>query len=119
MFAFMLLAVGAAALAFACLRVVTFVVIQQDANRLIVDVTSDDVADTGIVIPHGMGSVAVPKIPQQASYDELLAEGHASQWRTTARDATNVTFAKTPGAGTFNAAAQVRITIELPHSVNG
>ncbi len=119
MFAFMLLAVCAAALVFACLRATSFVVIEQTANRLIADLISDDAADTTLVIPHGMGSATVPKIPQEVSYEPLLPEHFVSEWHTTGRDATNVTLTKTADAGSANAAAQSRITIELPHSVDG
>lgn len=114
----MLLAFGATALVFACLRATSFVVIEQSANRLIVDVISDNIADLTLVIPHGMGSVTVPKIPQVSHLDALLPEFYDAEWRTTARDATDVTLSRTAGAGA-NAAAQMRVTIELPHSVDG
>lgn len=97
----------------------SFVVIEQTANRLIADLISDNAADTTLVLPHGMGSVAVPKIPQKVSYEPLLPEHFVSEWHTTARDAVNVTLTKTAAAGGATAAAQSRITIELPHSVDG
>lgn len=119
MFALMLLAVAAAALAFACLRATSFTTIEFSANRKIVDVISDDTADTTLVIPHLMGSATVPKIPQIVNLDALLVEFYTANWRVTGRDATNITLTKDAGAGTFTAAAQLRVTIELPHSVDG
>lgn len=115
----MLLAFGVGALAFACLRATSFVVIEQTANRLIADLISDNAADTTLVIPHGMGSATVPKIPQDVNLDPLLPEHFTSEWHTTGRDATNITLTKTAAAGGATAAVQTRITIELPHSVDG
>ena len=119
MLGFMLLGFGAAALAFAFLHATSFVVIEQTANRLIADLISDNAADTTLVIPHGMGSATVPKIPQDVNLDPLLPEHFTSEWHVTGCDATNITLTKTAAAGGATAAVQTRITIELPHSVDG
>ena len=80
---------------------------------MIVDVTATADADTTATIPHLMG-VAPLKVTLTPLVSQALTA--LSAW-TAAPGAANVVLTKLASTGSGNAAAQVRCTIELPHTL--
>ena len=78
----------------------------------IATVVADADGDTQAVIPHGLGVT-----PLKVNLVPLHAAARVSDWILLSKDATNVTVGKTTGVGSGNAAAQLQVEVELPHSI--
>ena len=76
------------------------------------DVIADADADVAAVIPHGFDA-----IPENVALVPLLANAYVSVWTLGVVDATNINLVKANAVGSGNAAAQVRVAAQLPHSI--
>jgi len=97
---------------------VSVVVVQAGVTKHIADVIATADADVAATVPHGLG--AVPADVQVAPGGQTAAAGAAAQlslWAVTLIDAINVVLVATAGVGSGDAAAQVRITAALPHTL--
>lgn len=83
-------------------------------NRKIADVEATADADAAAVIPHGMA--AAPKV---VIITPTKSNGVLKGWYVDSIDATNVNLACGVAGGSGVAGNQIRVTIELPHSING
>lgn len=78
------------------------------------DVIADADADTAAVIPHGFGV-----IPENVVLVPLQPEFYTSLWTVGVVDATNINLVKANAVGSGDAAAQVQVVAQLPHSIVG
>lgn len=107
---------------------VTITTIEQGVDASIFEVTATDNADVTAVIPHGLvdeqadkpgrgGVAGAGVVPTQYWLVPLRSSYYNSQWRVSAVDDTNLTIVKGTGAGSGNAAPQVRVVIKKPNSI--
>lgn len=87
---------------------------------MIVDIIATADADTTATIPHLQGSTNPPGStpPLKVTITPVLSQALTalSAW-TAATGAANVVLTKLASTGSGNAAVQVRVTIEKPHSI--
>lgn len=76
------------------------------------DVIADADADVAAVIPHGFGA-----IPENVVLVPLQPEFYTSLWTVGVVDATNINLVKANAVGSGDAAAQVQVVAQLPHSI--
>ncbi|KKM75386.1 hypothetical protein LCGC14_1390760 [marine sediment metagenome] len=97
---------------------VSVVVVQAGVTKHIADVIATADADVAATVPHGLG--AVPADVQIMPGGQTAGAGASAQlslWAITLIDAINVVLVATAGVGSGDAAAQVRITAALPHTL--
>lgn len=91
----------------------------QVASLVSANVIATADADTTAVITHNLGLSAAELSAGFPLVDvtPLLAAAYTSQWAVTGAMANAVTLTKGTGAGSGNAAAQIRVQISRPHSI--
>lgn len=87
--------------------------ILQGANKFICDITATADADVSIVVPHGLG---VTPLEISIAY-KVQPEGVLSGWVVRLVNATDFTAEKTTAVNSGSGAAQVRMTLAVPHSL--
>lgn len=75
-----------------------------------VEATAD--ADVAAVVAHGLGAA-----PLKVTLVPLAPQFYVSTWSVGVVDAVNVNLAKANAVGSGVAGAQVRVLVELPHSI--
>lgn len=83
-------------------------------NTRTFDVIASADADSGdLVITHGLGAA-----PVDVTITPLLGAGGTANWSVKTITSTTITITKnSTAAGSGNAAAQLRVTARLPHSL--
>lgn len=76
------------------------------------DVIADADGDVAAVVPHGFGV-----IPENVVLVPLQPEFYTSLWTVGVVDATNINLVKANAVGSGDAAAQVQVVAQLPHSI--
>ncbi len=81
---------------------------------MIVDVTATADGDVTATIPHLMAAA-----PKKVTITPLLSQALTalSAWAATTINGTNVVLTKLASTGSGNALAQLRVTIELPNTI--
>jgi len=91
---------------------VTIVAVRTGPNQSIATVQATADADVAAVIPHGLGA-----IPEQVTFEPLLAEHYLSATTVGVIDATNVNLVMENAVGAGAATPQLRVVIHRPHSL--
>lgn len=91
---------------------VNLTTVSSSAVRKIVDVEATADADTTATIPHGMAST-----PKAVGVTWLHIAASLSFWRVTTIDATNVVLTKSTTGSSGVAGNQIRVDIQLPHTI--
>lgn len=76
------------------------------------DVIADADGDVAAVVAHGFGAV-----PENVVLVPLQPEFYTSRWTVGVVDATNINLVKANALGSGDAAAQVQVVAQLPHSI--
>lgn len=90
-------------------------VVPANGLRATFDVKASADADSSATITHGLPSATDTNVV--VTLEPTNAAFYASQWTVTSRGASTVVLTKGNGAGSGNAANQVRVTVEQIHSI--